>query len=43
MGFVYENDVEVRIWLGSVSDIYVSTPNIQQELGNDRLRRVLIQ
>ena len=42
MGFAYENAVEVRIWLGSVSDIYVSTPNIQQELGNDRLRRVLI-
>jgi hypothetical protein len=42
MGSVYEKAVEVRIWLGSVSDTCVSTPNIQEELETYQSRRVPI-
>jgi hypothetical protein len=42
MSSVYEKAVEVRIWLGSVSDVCVSTPNIQEELENYQSRRVPI-
>jgi hypothetical protein len=42
MGSVYKKAVKVRIWLGSVSDLCVSTPNIQEELENYRLRQVPI-
>jgi hypothetical protein len=42
MGSVYKKAVEVRIWLGSISDVSVSTPNIQEELENYQSRRVPI-
>ncbi|EUC34831.1 hypothetical protein COCCADRAFT_80287, partial [Bipolaris zeicola 26-R-13] len=42
MGFVYKMAAEVRIWLGSVTDVCKSTPNIQEELANYRSRRVPI-
>jgi hypothetical protein len=34
MGCVYEKAMEVRIWLGSVSEVCATTPNIQEELEN---------
>jgi hypothetical protein len=34
MAEVYQNAMEVRIWLGSISDVSVSTPNIHEELEN---------
>jgi hypothetical protein len=42
MGKVYKEAVEVRIWLGSVSDICASTPDMHEELENFRSRRVPI-
>jgi hypothetical protein len=40
MSSVYEEAVEVRIWLGSISGICVPTPNVQEELENYQSRRV---
>ncbi|KAH6613034.1 hypothetical protein C7974DRAFT_405060 [Boeremia exigua] len=40
MGSVYEMAVEVRIWLGSISDLFVSTPDIQEELEYYQSRQV---
>jgi hypothetical protein len=42
MSSVYKEAVEVRIWLGSVSDVCASTPNMHEELENYQLRRVPI-
>jgi hypothetical protein len=42
MASVYENAMEVRIWLGSISDVSVPTPNIQEELEKYRSRQVAI-
>jgi len=40
MGSVYTNAVSVRIWLGSISDVSVSTPNIQEALESYQSRRI---
>jgi hypothetical protein len=42
MSSVYKEAVEVRIWLGSVSDVCASTPSMHEELENYQLRRVPI-
>jgi hypothetical protein len=42
MAKVYQNAIEVRIWLGSISDVSVPTPNTQEELENYQLRQVPI-
>ena len=42
MGSVYEKAVEVRIWLGSINDVSLSTPNIQEEFENYQSRGALI-
>lgn len=40
MGRVYKKAKEVRIWLGSFTDVRESMPNIQEELENYQSRRV---
>ena len=40
MGEIYEQALEVRIWLGSVSDICKFTPDLQKNDTNDLLRGV---
>lgn len=42
MGQVYAEAMEVRIWLGSVSDVCVSALKLQEDLGTDQLRRDMI-
>ncbi|KAH4069868.1 hypothetical protein HBH70_076250 [Parastagonospora nodorum] len=42
MAAVYQNAVEVRIWLGSIHDVSVSTANLQEELENVQSRQVPI-
>ena len=42
MGNVYEQALEVRIWLGSVGDICNSTPDLQENDLNDLSRRLPI-
>lgn len=42
MGSVYKKAAEVRIWLGSIRDVSISTPGIQEKLESYQSRRVTI-